>query len=176
LNAQRSATETHASIMASTAPTMQGWADAVWSQAGALQAVNQAFKDLSALTPEQIIAIVGMLTGATFNKPGGSTLSDVVVIGGQLAGQRASGGAVMPGLSYLVGEGGRPEVFTPSVAGYVAPISGGQSAIGAPDYDRLVSAMAGALSGVTVQMDGREVGRLVSPHIGADVFLRARGA
>jgi hypothetical protein len=43
------------------------------------------------------------------------------------------------------------------------------------DYDRLAAAVSRSISGLTVVMDGREVGRLVSAQIGADSFLRARG-
>lgn len=41
-----------------------------------------------------------------------------------LAGQRASGGTVLGGSSYLVGEKG-PEIFTPSSSGFITPNGGG---------------------------------------------------
>ena len=43
----------------------------------------------------------------------------------KVAGKRAEGGPVTGGLSYLVGERGEPEVFTPSESGYVSPIGRG---------------------------------------------------
>lgn len=47
-------------------------------------------------------------------------------IGGVLTkGGRAHGGPVMAGSSYLVGERGRPEIFTPSTAGRISQVGGG---------------------------------------------------
>ena len=44
-----------------------------------------------------------------------------------LAGARAGGGPVSAGYSYLVGERGKPEIFTPSVSGNISPIGGTQN-------------------------------------------------
>ena len=44
-----------------------------------------------------------------------------------LAGTRAGGGPVSAGYSYLVGERGKPEIFTPSVSGNISPVGGTQN-------------------------------------------------
>lgn len=57
---------------------------------------------------------------------GGGGLGEVVsaVLKGGFAGARATGGPVLPGGAYLVGERG-PEVFRPAAAGSVEPAGGG---------------------------------------------------
>lgn len=52
--------------------------------------------------------------------------------------QRAEGGAMMAGVPYLVGERGRPEVFTPGVSGYMTPaerFAGGAANSNGPTYN-----------------------------------------
>jgi len=58
----------------------------------------------------------------------GSGNSVLAGIGAAFGGERAQGGPVNPGLSYLVGERG-PEIFTPSIAGRIVPGGSGSGGV-----------------------------------------------
>ena len=64
------------------------------------------------------------------------------------------------GRSYLVGEGG-PEMFIPSRSGRIQPHG---SSGGGVDAKALAKAVASALEGTRVDVDGRQLGRLVTRH------------
>lgn len=53
---------------------------------------------------------------------------------GGTSGHRATGGPVWPGGSFIVGDGGEPEIFTPHTAGRITPISALERAL-----DRMIS-------------------------------------
>ena len=74
---------------------------------------------------------------------------------------RQHGGPVRAGRPYLVGERG-PELFVPSRSGRIDPnaSSGG----GGVDAKALAKAVAEALQGTRVDVDGRQLGRLVTRH------------
>ena len=81
-----------------------------------------------------------------------------------LSGNRANGGAVMKGSSYMVGERG-PEIFTPSSSGM---ISGGGSTNVVVNVDA---------SGSNVEGDednGRELGRLISAAVQSEILQQQR--
>lgn len=77
---------------------------------------------------ENAIAAIGRFASAVKNsaigKAIGGTVSGAVNEVKYLAGQRADGGPVSSGLSYLVGERG-PEIFTPQTSGRIIPNGGG---------------------------------------------------
>ena len=58
----------------------------------------------------------GMITSGQFSVPGVSIL-------GMGLGRRAFGGPAFAGSSYIVGDGGEPEVFTPGESGHITPLS-----------------------------------------------------
>ena len=74
---------------------------------------------------------------------------------------RQHGGPVRAGRPYMVGERG-PELFVPSRSGRIDPnvSSGG----GGVDAKELAKAVADALQGTRVDVDGRQLGRLVVRH------------
>jgi tape measure domain-containing protein len=51
----------------------------------------------------------------------GGTFDNPMAVFGEPGGKRALGGYTSPGLSYMVGERGRPEIFTPSQPGTITP-------------------------------------------------------
>ena len=73
---------------------------------------------------------------------------------------RASGGPVGAGRPYMVGERG-PELFVPSRSGRIEPNG---SSGGGVDAKALAKAVADALQGTRVDVDGRQLGRLVVRH------------
>ena len=75
--------------------------------------------------------------------------------------ERQHGGPVSAGRRYLVGEAG-PELFVPSRSGRIDPnvSSGG----GGVDAKALAKAVADALHGTRVDVDGRQLGRLTIRH------------
>ena len=74
---------------------------------------------------------------------------------------RQHGGPVRAGRSYLVGEDG-PERFVPSRSGRIEP--NGSSGGGGVDAKALAKAVADALHGTRVDVDGRQLGRLTIRH------------
>jgi hypothetical protein len=82
-------------------------------------------------------------------------------------GARAMGGAVNAGMSYIVGEGGEAEVFTPGVGGTVTPMSraaGGGGGVrigtvnlGAGASPQSVAALARWLQAVNQSIEPRSV-------------------
>ena len=74
-------------------------------------------------------------------------------------GPRQHGGPVSAGRRYLVGERG-PEMFVPSQSGSIEP-NGSSGGVDAKDLAR---AVAGALEGTRVEVDGRQLGRLTIRH------------
>lgn len=66
-----------------------------------------------------LISSISSVGNAIGNKVSGAYNS----VSGFISGQRASGGYVGSGQSYLVGEAG-PEIFTPNVSGYITPNGG----------------------------------------------------
>ena len=73
---------------------------------------------------------------------------------------RARGGPVGAGRPYMVGERG-PELFVPSRSGRIEPHG---SSGGGVDAKALAKAVADALQGTRVDVDGRQLGRLVVRH------------
>ena len=73
---------------------------------------------------------------------------------------RQHGGPVRAGRPYMVGERG-PELFVPSRSGRIEPNG---SSGGAVDAKALAKAVADALEGTRVDVDGRQLGRLVVRH------------
>ena len=80
--------------------------------------------------------------------------------GGQFGGFRQHGGPVSAGRSYVVGEAG-PERFIPSQSGRIDPNGSSGSGMDAKDLAR---AVAEALEGMKVELDGRKLGRAVVRH------------
>ena len=76
------------------------------------------------------------------------------------AGMRRHGGPVRAGRRYLVGEGG-PEMFVPSQSGRIAPNG---SSGGGVDAKAVGRAVAAALEGTEIKVDGRQFGRLGVRH------------
>ena len=76
------------------------------------------------------------------------------------AGMRRHGGPVRAGRRYLVGEGG-PEMFVPSQSGRIAPNG---SSGGGVDAKAVGRAVAAALEGTEINVDGRKLGRLTVRH------------
>jgi len=94
----------------------------------------------------------------------------------RFGGGRATGGPVLPGYTYDVGEQG-PERLRIGMngIGWVTPTTGGwqsapSSPAGAIDYNRLAAAMSGA----TVVMDGRVVGELVTAGQASSLYAGHR--
>ena len=73
---------------------------------------------------------------------------------------RQHGGPVSAGRRYMVGEAG-PEMFVPSQGGRIEP--NGSSGGGASAKD-LARAVAASLEGMSVNVDGRKLGRLTVRH------------
>ena len=73
---------------------------------------------------------------------------------------RQHGGPVRSGRPYVVGEGG-PEMFVPSSSGRIVP-NGGSG--GGMDSKGLARAVADALEGTRIDVDGRRLGRLTVRH------------
>ena len=73
---------------------------------------------------------------------------------------RQHGGPVGAGRPYMVGERG-PELFVPSRSGRIEPHG---SSGGGVDAKALAKAVADALQGTRVDVDGRQLGRLVVRH------------
>ena len=74
---------------------------------------------------------------------------------------RQHGGPVSAGRPYMVGERG-PELFVPSRSGRIEP--NGSSGGGGVDAKALAKAVADALHGTRVDVDGRQLGRLTIRH------------
>ena len=74
--------------------------------------------------------------------------------------ERQHGGPVHSGRRYLVGEGG-PEMFVPSQSGRIEPNG---SSSGGMDAKALGRAVADALEGTEIKVDGRKLGRLTVRH------------
>ncbi len=90
-------------------------------------------------------------------------------IGEFFSGERANGGSVLSGRSYLVGERG-PEVFTPSTAGMISP----NSSLGGGPTNIVVNVDA---SGSAVEGDnqgGEELGRVLSVAIQSELIKQKR--
>ena len=75
--------------------------------------------------------------------------------------RRQHGGPVNAGQRYMVGEAG-PEMFVPSQRGRIEPH--GSSDGGGTDLKALARAVADAMEGVKMDVDGRDFGRLVVRH------------
>ena len=93
----------------------------------------------------------------TFVNNGTTTADD---LDHRTAGMRRHGGPVRAGRRYLVGEGG-PEMFVPSQSGRIA--SNGSSG-GGVDAKAVGRAVAAALEGTEINVDGRKLGRLTVRH------------
>ena len=90
-------------------------------------------------------------------------------LGKFFSGERANGGSVLSGRSYLVGERG-PEVFTPSTAGMISP----NSSLGGGPTNIVVNVDA---SGSAVEGDnqgGEELGRVLSVAIQSELIKQKR--
>lgn len=101
--------------------------DEAFSRAGASlsRSLARAAADGEVSLAELAQAVLAAVNAAAGQGAGGG-LGDILstVLKGGFAGARASGGPVLPGGSYLVGERG-PEVFRPAGAGVVESAGGG---------------------------------------------------
>ncbi|MBO6717898.1 MAG: phage tail tape measure protein [Rhizobiaceae bacterium] len=105
---------------------MQSLVDGLLSVFQKLMSVVSSIK--SALTINGSVNVSGH---ATMSAREAQTASERALIraqsdgslGDALDGRRAAGGPVRRGLSYLVGEGGEPEIFTPGANGFITPMS-----------------------------------------------------
>ena len=88
--------------------------------------VGQKVKDLTAWLGDLADKVANFDLGK-LGDIAGEALSGV---GSLFDGTRATGGPVFKGRSYLVGEGGEPELFTPNVDGQITPLSQLQGAGG----------------------------------------------
>jgi hypothetical protein len=121
-----------------------------------------------------VIDLIAKMVKAIVNSPLGQIIGAVGgFVGDLLSGTRAGGGPVSRNRAYLVGERG-PEVFAPATAGRIIPnhrlaapamTSGAPGGISGGD-------LRGALSGMTVVMDGNVVGSLIDNRLAT----RIRGA
>jgi hypothetical protein len=84
--------------------------------------------------------------------------------------ERAAGGSVLPGRSYVVGERG-PELLQMGRGGGNVVPNHRLGSAGGPSEDAIARAMARALSGMSVNLDGRPVGQVQ----GRTANLYARG-
>ena len=89
------------------------------------------------------------------------------VRGSGMFGRRASGGPVMGGGSYLVGERG-PELFSPGVSGTITP----NHAMGSTNIVVNVDASGSSVEGDEQQ--GRELGRLISVAVQSEIIQQQR--
>ena len=87
--------------------------------------VDSMLADLTRLLARQ--ALMGMLNMLA---PGGAAGGGILaaLAGGGVSGKRATGGPVSPGVSYMVGERGKPEIFQPAQPGHVTPAQPGVQA------------------------------------------------
>ena len=90
------------------------------------------------------------------------------VRGSGMFGRRASGGSVMGGGSYLVGERG-PEMFTPGVSGMITP---NHALGGSTNIVVNVDASGSSVEGDEEQ--GRELGRMISVAIQSELIKQKR--
>jgi len=80
--------------------------------------VDSILADLTRLVARQMfVKAIDLIPG------GGGFFSSLMETASQSTGKRALGGPVSPGLSYVVGERGKPEIFTPAQPGQITPIS-----------------------------------------------------
>lgn len=77
---------------------------------------------------------------------------------------------VMVSVAAPVVQVARETILAPSVAAQPAPVASG----GGVDPAALAAAVASALQGMTVTMDGREVGRLINDRLGEGTFMLGR--
>jgi hypothetical protein len=75
---------------------------------------------------DKVIGKIGSFTSAIANSPVGQFVGNAV--GALFGGGRATGGPVLAGTSYLVGERG-PELFSPNTSGTITPIGAGNVTI-----------------------------------------------
>jgi len=124
----------------------------------AIDQINAALRAYNSIPLAPNVDLIGNIGG----RPTGTNLGP----GERNIGRFALGGLVPGprGAPRLAVVHGGEEVLTPGQQG------------GGFDYDRFAAAMVRALSaaGLTVEMDGREVGRLVSGHLGVAAYTRAR--
>ena len=93
-------------------------------------------------------------------------IRDQMLIGGGFPGLAGfqHGGQVQAGVPIRVGEGG-PETFVPSQRGRIEPHgSRGGSSGGGLNAKEFARAVADALEGMKMEVDGRKLGRLVIRH------------
>ena len=83
-------------------------------------------------------------------------------------GERANGGSVMKGGSYLVGERG-PEMFSPGVSGMITP----NHALGG-STNVIVNVDASGSSVEGDEQQGRELGRLISVAVQSELVQQKR--
>ena len=126
---------------------------AQWEQAGhdaatrMIEAIKNAFADLVAWAADLGARVGNAIANAATNalasiKAKASSILNTVTFGyagtpandnstGGTSGHRKRGGPVWPGGSFVVGDGGEPEVFTPKTGGTITPLSqaGGNTTI-----------------------------------------------
>lgn len=87
-----------------------------------------SFKEFASSVLDDLTRILARLLvvqalSAAFGGFGGGAAAAAGAGGANFGGFRAEGGPVLPGHSYVVGDGGEPEVFTPSQPGHITPMS-----------------------------------------------------
>ena len=116
----------------------------------------ESYWDAAKAAHEKGIAAINAIPAAT---PGGPAF-DPNLHGFTPGDHRQHGGPVSAGRSYVVGEAG-PERFIPSRSGRIEPHG---SSGGGVDAKALARAVADALEGTEIKVDGRKLGRLTVRH------------
>jgi len=94
-----------------------GFEDAFMSVIDGSKKAGEAFRDFARMVIKQILKIA--LTKAVF-EPIGNALGSAISGAFGISGQKAMGGPVLGGKTYMVGERG-PELFTPRSSGQITP-------------------------------------------------------
>lgn len=90
-------------------------------------------------------------------------------VGKFFSGERANGGPVLSGKSYLVGERG-PEVFTPNTAGMISS----NKSLGGGSTNVVVNVDASGSNVEGDQQQGRELGRIIAASVQSELIRQKR--
>ncbi len=142
---------------------IQAQAKAAHESASQVNTLSDALRDVPKLTRAQLILQFEQ-SGTMLGEHSGQRIQDA----------RASGGPVTAGLSYIVGDGGVPEVFTPTQNGYVTPSVPTYMANNAGGWQSASSMGGGALSPVnlTVNLVDSMTGQTVRTMLITDALNR----